>query len=583
MLCEAVGRREAYLCGYTQPFGWSTVLRWWNDYERNERECNDILQTFIDKRKTKRKSYIESIQLQFPDFLHKLYRYASNHLNHNTNNYQIRHLMIVKAKRDFPTCPIRSTLKLSKYNFEQFFKLNGGKYRALCTKPRLTAENIELRNAWARKYAQLIQDDEFHYVFLDEKWFFTSSNCKKYKFLPPNKAIGETAKDAYVPAPRIRNRRKPTKVIFLSCVAPPVKNQNFDGKVMMKRVSTYVKAKCASYTEQFTNDWKVNRLVREGLWKNLYIPGMLHLDFYESIGSYFDLEEYIADRLVLTYATYSRSGKTSYLKHIDLFDSETKKVKGEKKIIYHNRPILGEHRAICTKEGISRLLTLEDCKLEVETLAGMLVERDCSCDSEFMLDVVDELGTAIRTAYHWLDQKTVPVHLFMDNAGGHGTEEAKLAFVDILKENYNVEVVWQCSNSPETNILDLGIWVILQSLVEYMHKSRRMNEDSLAETVEKAWGMIDASVKFLLVIDRWKRVLGLIILGKGDNHLVETCRGLRKSLVDDAMKILVDLDDDLESEDGGCADGAESGLSTHNDGDNTELLDCDGNAMEIMM
>ena len=81
----------------------------------------------------------------------------------------------------------------------------------------------------------------------------------------------------------------------------------------------------------------------------------------------------------------------------------------------------------------------------------------------------------------------------------------------------------------------------IQSLVEYMHKDRRMTEDSLAESVKKAWNYIDSAKKFPLVVDRWKHVLGLILLGKGDNHLVESCRGLRSSLVEDTIQILVDF------------------------------------------
>ena len=83
---------------------------------------------------------------------------------------------------------------------------------------------------------------------------------------------------------------------------------------------------------------------------------------------------------------------------------------------------------------------------------------------------------------------------------------------------------------------------MIQSLVEYIHKERRMTEeDSLAESVSKAWNYINLAKKFPLVVDRWKRVLGLILLGKGDNHLVESCRGLRSSLVEDTIQILVDF------------------------------------------
>ena len=95
--------------------------------------------------------------------------------------------------------------------------------------------------------------------------------------------------------------------------------------------------------------------------------------------------------------------------------------------------------------------------------------KDTTCDTEFMLNIVDEMGKAIRSAFHSVPTSQT-IHLFMDNAGGHGTELAKMQYSDFLKTDYNVEIEWQVSQSPETNILDLGVWCLLQSLVEYLHR-----------------------------------------------------------------------------------------------------------------
>ena len=51
------------------------------------------------------------------------------------------------------------------------------------------------------------------------------------------------------------------------------------------------------------------------------------------------------------------------------------------------------------------------------------------------------------------------VYLFMDNADRHGKKHVKDDYVSILKDEYNVEVVWQVPHSPETNLLDLGVWM----------------------------------------------------------------------------------------------------------------------------
>jgi len=83
-------------------------------------------------------------------------------------------------------------------------------------------------------------------------------------------------------------------------------------------------------------------------------------------------------------------------------------------------------------------------------------EVDVSCDSDFMADIMPEVGAAIRAAYHWVSIDT-PIFLYLDNAGGHGTKEVVDAYVKALKDDYNVECVHQRPRSPATNMLDLGV------------------------------------------------------------------------------------------------------------------------------
>lgn len=384
LLCECVGIEQAYLLGFPKPFGWSTVLNWWETHDTNEKKGHKATNVFQSKRKRKRRTYIESLQSQFPDFLHKLYRYATKMLGHNSNNYRIRSLMQKRAGYLFPNCPIRSNLDLTPHHFNYFFKINGGQYKSIATKPSLTEENIKARNKWARKYAQLIKQNEYICCFLDEKWFFCHTNRKKYKVLPPNKAIGETSADSFVPLPCARSRRKPCKVMVLACVGNPEPDHNFNGKIFMERVSKFEPAKVSSHSQRFTNDFKVNNLIKEGLWKDLHVPEMKSHDLFEAIGQHFEIEEYITDRCVLTYYTYARTGKTKYIKHIDLFDSEGKGTGVNKRVIYNDRELLGPHRTIRTKEREIRQLTLDDCLLQVRTKKGMLVEKDTTCDSEYI-------------------------------------------------------------------------------------------------------------------------------------------------------------------------------------------------------
>ena len=86
-------------------------------------------------------------------------------------------------------------------------------------------------------------------------------------------------------------------------------------------------------------------------------------------------------------------------------------------------------------------------------------------------------------------------------------------------------------HSPETNMLDLGVWMSVQSKVEFIHKLKVMQHDAPAKSVEEAF--LDTSVVMLnKVHDRWKLVLKLILAGRGTNELVEKCRGLKVDLND---------------------------------------------------
>ena len=76
--------------------------------------------------------------------------------------------------------------------------------------------------------------------------------------------------------------------------------------------------------------------------------------------------------------------------------------------------------------------------------------------------------------------------MVMDNAGGHGTNDAKTIYTEALQA-YNTEIIWQVPRSPKTNMLDLGIWMSIQAKVEKMHHMKQCYHDALAKSVETAW------------------------------------------------------------------------------------------------
>ena len=396
-LAESVGRRESYLCGYKTPFSARTLMRWWTEHETNHQYSVEIQDMFKSKSRKKRRTYLGSIQIQYPSFLHQLYRYASKTLGHNTSNYRIRKLMMEKAKLDFPNCTVRGNLMITAYAFRSFFNCNREYYTKLSSKPRLTKCQIKERVKFCTKYKELIKDKEYYYCFLDEKWFYCSTLRKKYKILPPNYKIGETMKDAYVPLPRVRSRRHPCKVMYLGIVSPPHPNHNFDGKVFFKRVSKFVPQKQQSHSSTvFSDDYKLNDIIRNHEdWKSIYTEGMPTYALFDSIQEMYELEDYITTRLVLTYTTYSKSLKTKYIRHIDYDDGlkEEKLQENEEECSENQyvppstKDILSSH--ILTVEGEYRKLQLRDLTLQVRTRKGQKVSKDTTCDTKFMMSIVD--------------------------------------------------------------------------------------------------------------------------------------------------------------------------------------------------
>ena len=60
---------------------------------------------------------------------------------------------------------------------------------------------------------------------------------------------------------------------------------------------------------------------------------------------------------------------------------------------------------------------MKDLKLQVRTSKGQLVAKDTTYDTEFMMDIVEEIGKAICKAFHWVPTSE-PIHLCMDNTEG---------------------------------------------------------------------------------------------------------------------------------------------------------------------
>ncbi len=134
------------------------------------------------------------------------------------------------------------------------------------------------------------------------------------------------------------------------------------------------------------------------------------------------------------------------------------------------------------------------------------------------------IGAEIRRKMPFIPQDTT-INLIMDNAGGHGTQEAIDEYTARLQRDFNIRIKHQAPRSPETNALDLGIWCSIQSAVEKLHRNRRRDPDTLAVSVRDAWENLPSDT-ILRVFNRIPVVLQLIVDHNGENDLVETRRGL---------------------------------------------------------
>ena len=167
------------------------------------------------------------------------------------------------------------------------------------------------------------------------------------------------------------------------------------------------------------------------------------------ISTAYDLNEVITDCLEFFFTT--KVGANGNTKDVPLEDD----------CLFKNKQIQTEN----DKNIPARTVLLSDIKLHVRKEIGDEMQVDYSCDSWYMLKAMECVGKAIRAAYHWIAREK-ECYLVMDNAGGHGTNEAIQQYTNNLRDCYNIRIIWQIPRLPYTNMLDLGIWMSLQARVE---------------------------------------------------------------------------------------------------------------------
>jgi hypothetical protein len=107
-----------------------------------------------------------------------------------------------------------------------------------------------------------------------------------------------------------------------------------------------------------------------------------------------------------------------------------------------------------------------------------------------MLREISEVGLALRSGvYHWIPRNEI-VYLVMDNAGGHGMNDATTCYTQLLWDEFRVKLIWQVPRSPETNMLDLSIWMSIQLLAAVTASSEfTTSEDAIRMLWQQGYKM----------------------------------------------------------------------------------------------
>ena len=79
-------------------------------------------------------------------------------------------------------------------------------------------------------------------------------------------------------------------------------------------------------------------------------------------------------------------------------------------------------------------MRISDLDLCVHNVKGSIIEKDVSCDSEFMLMHIREIGEVLRNDTYSFLSEDVPITLFMDNAGGYGKNDVKNSMKNIKRQ-----------------------------------------------------------------------------------------------------------------------------------------------------
>ena len=505
-ILRASSRLVAYDNGYQKEFSVATIRRW---------ETLAIDQITVGTRsmevaQSRHKGSISStdlIEVKYPGYLHQLFRQALYTKGSNSSFSEIACHMNLASRKD---SEVRDHVELNRNQIEVWFKKQHGKLISPVEKPLDTPEHCLKRIDWVIENYGLLTNPYTPVCFIDEKWFYRVNRRRAMKVLPKNDC--ENGNVLEVKKSKMLSRRFPIKTMFMGVVGRPIPHRRFNGKIFMERVSKTKYVTSATSHTNFSDDALVNDAIKMGGWKDLVDSTVSTTeDLLEFIRESYNIEDSTVDHIEFFYIT--KIGNNGNTKKVMLEDDGS--AYSSKMIRYHDN-----------KEILPRPVILSDINLHVRNVVGDPVQVDCTCDSEYMKDAMVRVGTAIRAAYSWIPISE-PCWLVMDNAGGHGTKECIIEYRTVLLTDYNIIILFQIPRSPYTNVLDLGVWMSLQSIVERKHYLKRSTTQALTNTVMDTWQSTDLDTMLTNVFCRLKVVLCNILRGNGGNDKVEEYRGVK--------------------------------------------------------
>ena len=164
----------------------------------------------------------------------------------------------------------------------------------------------------------------------------------------------------------------------------------------MKRVSKRKTITKRSRNKRFSVDVLVNGALQQGEWRDYYTEGTTIGDLLETIVATYDLDEFVAERLEMSYISHTRGGAS-------------------KRVLLKAEDLIEGMRT--DADGAQVPLVLSDLEMHVGMEQGNEVDKDVTCNSQFMLAVIPNIGVAMRAKYHWIPAAD-KLYLVMDNAGG---------------------------------------------------------------------------------------------------------------------------------------------------------------------